>query len=97
MVFNQLITNDTFGYLAAALTTVAFLPQVIKTWRSKKAEDVSILTLLMFITGLLFWIIYAIQTNSRPVLIANIITLMLNIMILALKLVFAEKSGRNDK
>ena len=46
-----LIGPNTFGFVAAALTTSAFLPQVIKTWRTKKAEDVSIVMLLMFITS----------------------------------------------
>ena len=81
-----LFSPDDFGFIAAALTTTAFLPQVIKTWRTRKAEDVSIVMLLMFITGLLFWIIYAIQTNALPVLIANIITFILNVTILILKI-----------
>ena len=87
----ELITADTFGYIAAGLTTIAFLPQVIKTWRTKKAEDVSIVMLLMFITGLLFWIIYAIETNALPVLIANIITFILNVTILTLKLIYGKQ------
>ena len=87
----HIISPDAFGFIAAALTTIAFLPQVVKTWRTKKAEDVSIVMLLMFITGLFFWIIYAIQTHTRPVLIANIITLILNMIILILKLIYQKK------
>ena len=87
-LINQLNITEIYGYIAAILTTIAFLPQVIKTSRTKKAEDVSILMLLMFITGLLFWIIYAIQVQALPVLIANIITLILNVMILTLKLIY---------
>ena len=80
---------DVFGFIAAGLTTIAFLPQVIKTGKTKKAEDVSIIMLLLFITGLIFWIVYAIQTDSFPVLIANIITLILNIIILTLKIIYS--------
>ena len=94
MGIDQLITPDTFGFIAAALTTIAFFPQVIKTWRTKKAEDVSIVMLLMFITGLLFWIIYAIKTNALPVLFANIITFMLNLTILTLKLIYGKQPAR---
>ncbi len=90
MGIDQLITPDTFGFIAAALTTIAFLPQVIKTWRTKKAEDVSITMLLMFITGLLFWIVYALKMNALPVLIANIITFILNVTILTLKLIYEK-------
>lgn len=85
-----LFSPDDFGFIAAALTTIAFLPQVIKTWRTRKAEDVSIVMLLLFIAGLLFWIIYAIQTNALPVLIANIITFILNVTILILKLIYKK-------
>ena len=91
MAIDQLINPDTFGFIAAALTTIAFLPQVVRTWRTKKAEDVSIVMLMMFITGLLFWIVYAIQTNALPVLIANIITFILNVTILTLKLIYGKQ------
>ena len=88
----RIVSNpDLFGFIAAALTTTAFLPQVIKTFKTKTADDVSIVMLIMFITGLLFWILYAIQTNSLPVLIANIITLMLNTTILFLKVTYKKK------
>ncbi len=85
-----MISSETFGFIAAALTTIAFFPQVIKTWRTQKAEDVSIFMLIMFITGLVFWIVYAIQVNALPVLIANVVTLVLNGIILILKLTFSK-------
>jgi len=44
---------DIFGYIAAILTTAAFLPQLIKTLKTKKADDVSLTTLVMFIIGVL--------------------------------------------
>ncbi len=87
----ELLGPDFFGFIAAGLTTIAFLPQVIKTWYSKKADDVSLLMLIMFITGLLFWIVYAIKTETLPVLIANIITFILNMAILVMKLAFNNK------
>ncbi|GCE65876.1 MtN3 and saliva related protein [cyanobiont of Ornithocercus magnificus] len=81
---------DIYGFMAAVLSTIAFLPQVIKTWRTKKADDVSIVMLLTFIAGLLFWIIYGFQTHALPVLLANTMTLILNVAILALKLIYAS-------
>ena len=88
-----MISTDFFGFIAAALTTVAFVPQVIKTWKTKKAEDVSTVMLLMFITGLLFWIIYAIHSNALPVLIANIVTFILNALILTFKLIYGKETS----
>ena len=79
-----------FGYFAAILTTLAFLPQLIKTLKTKKAEDVSLITLVMFLTGVLSWIIYGYKISSIPILIANIITFILNLLILIFKITFAK-------
>ena len=80
-----------FGYFAAILTTLAFLPQLIKTLKTKKAEDVSLITLIMFLTGVMSWIIYGYKISSTPILIANIITFILNALILIFKITFSKK------
>ena len=80
-----------FGYFAAILTTLAFLPQLIKTLKTKKAEDVSLITLIMFLTGVLSWIIYGYKISSTPILVANIITFVLNLLILIFKITFSRK------
>ena len=81
---------DFFGYFAAILTTAAFLPQLIKTLNTKKAEDVSLITLIMFISGVGSWIIYGYGISSSPILIANIITFILNLFILISKIYFSK-------
>ena len=91
---NLLIAQDTYGFIAAILTTAAFLPQLIKTYRTKRADDVSIVMLIMFIIGLVFWIIYAIKAKAIPVLVANLITLILNSTILILKILFNKGLSR---
>ena len=80
-----------FGYFAAILTTLAFLPQLIKTLRTKKAEDVSLITLIMFLTGVLSWIVYGYKISSTPILLANLITFILNLLILIFKITFSKK------
>ena len=80
-----------FGYFAAILTTVAFLPQLIKTLKTKKADDVSLVTLIMFICGVGSWIIYGLAISSLPILIANIVTFVLNSFILISKIYYARK------
>mgnify|MGYP005718668051 FL=1 len=82
---------EIFGYIAAVLTTAAFLPQLIKTLKTKKADDVSLITLIMFIIGVLCWIIYGYNISSTPILIANLITLILNLLILISKIYFSKK------
>ena len=85
------VNIEFFGYFAAILTTAAFLPQLIKTLKTKKAEDVSLLTLIMFICGVGFWILYGYKISSSPILIANIVTLILNSFILISKVYYSKK------
>lgn len=82
---------ELYGYFAAILTTAAFLPQLIKTLKTKKADDVSLITLIMFITGVFSWIIYGYKISSLPILIANLITFILNILILISKIIYSKK------
>ena len=86
-----LLNIEFFGYFAAILTTAAFLPQLIKTLKTKKADDVSLVTLIMFICGVVSWIIYGYTISSFPILIANIITFILNFFILISKVYYERK------
>ena len=83
--------TEFFGYFAAILTTAAFLPQLIKTLKTKKADDVSLITLIMFLSGVGSWIIYGYKISSFPVLLANIITFILNFLILISKIYYSKK------
>ena len=87
----KIVYIEFFGYTAAILTTLAFIPQLIKTLKTKKAEDVSLTTLIMFLTGVAAWIIYGIEISSKPILIANSITFILNFLILLFKLIYSKK------
>ena len=80
-----------FGFFAAILTTAAFLPQLIKTIKTKKADDVSLITLIMFICGVGSWIIYGYKISSLPIIISNIITFILNMFILISKIYYSKK------
>ena len=80
--------SDLLGIIAGALTTAAFLPQVIKTWKSKSAKDLSLGMFLMFVLGVILWLIYGILIDSLPVMLANGATLLLSSALLYFKLVF---------
>ena len=82
---------DLFGFSAAFLTTTAFLPQLYKTWQTKTAEDVSLVMLILFITGLACWIVYGSKIHSTPILVANIVTFIFNFSILILKIIYRER------
>jgi MtN3 and saliva related transmembrane protein len=77
---------DSVGYLAATLTTAAFVPQVAQVWKSKSTKDLALPTLLSFIAGVSMWLIYGLLVQSTPVVIANTVTLILNLVILRFKL-----------
>lgn len=74
------------GLAAATLTTIAFLPQMFKTWRTKSAKDVSFVMLITFISGVSLWLIYGIYLQALPIILANAVTLIFNLIILWLKI-----------
>ena len=65
------------GLLAGALTTVAFLPQVIRTWKTKSTKDLSLAMLGTFTTGVFCWLIYGLMIDSLPIILANAVTFVL--------------------
>lgn len=79
-------TTELFGYLAAILTTISFVPQVIHVWRSKQTKDISLGMYSVFTLGIVVWLIYGILLGSWPIIIANSITIVLAGLVLAMKL-----------
>jgi len=75
----------TLGLAAGALTTLAFVPQVVRAWRTRCTRDVSLSMLLALVAGVALWIVYGVLTASLPVVIANALTLMLVAAILVAK------------
>jgi MtN3 and saliva related transmembrane protein len=81
-------TNELIGMAAATLTTVSFVPQVLKTWKSRSAKDVSLGMFLLFSLGVALWLIYGFGISSLPVILANAVTLVLALSILIMKIIF---------
>jgi len=73
------------GYLAGALTTIAFVPQVVRAWKLKETRDLSLTMLMLFAAGILLWTCYGIWTESLPIITANAITFVLVLVLLGLK------------
>ena len=65
------------GYFAGICTTIAFVPQVIKVWRSKSTKDISLSMFAIFCTGVLCWLIYGFLIEDLPIMLANLITILL--------------------
>jgi MtN3 and saliva related transmembrane protein len=77
---------DAIGTLAATLTTLSFLPQVIHTFRTKDARGISLGMYSVFVTGVSCWLVYGILLEAWPIIIANAITVSLALAILVMKL-----------
>ena len=75
------------GFFAAFCTTIAFLPQAIKVYKTKSTKDISLYMFLIFTLGVLSWLIYGIAISDLPIILANAITLVLSFFILIYKLI----------
>lgn len=65
------------GFAAGAFTTAAFVPQALKTWRTRCTHDISLSMLTVFAIGVLLWLVYGVYLNSLPIVLANAVTLVL--------------------
>lgn len=79
-------STEMFGYLAATLTTISFIPQVLQVWRTKHTKDISLGMYSIFTAGIAVWLVYGILLGSLPIIIANCITIVLAGSVLAMKL-----------
>ena len=78
---------DIVGFAAAILCTIAFVPQVMHSWRTRNLAGISLRMYSLFTTGVLFWLIYGIALRAWPIILANSITLVLAGTVLLLKLI----------
>jgi MtN3 and saliva related transmembrane protein len=78
--------QDWVGTAAATLTTIAFVPQAWLTWKTRRADGVSLGMYSIFTAGVALWLLYGVMLNAWPVIIANVVTLVLAAFILLMKL-----------
>lgn len=83
--------TDTLGYLAALLTTAAFVPQAWLTFRSRDVRGISLAMYSAFTLGIVLWLVYGWRLGAWPVIIANAITLALAAGILTMKIVLGRR------
>jgi MtN3 and saliva related transmembrane protein len=74
------------GLIAGSCTTISFLPQVIKTFRTKETKDISITMYIILASGIFLWTLYGILIKDLPVILANAISLVLASIVLILKI-----------
>ncbi|MEM1309804.1 MAG: SemiSWEET transporter [Cyanobacteria bacterium P01_C01_bin.70] len=74
------------GIVAGTLTTFAYLPQVLKTWRSRSADGMSWSMLIVLCVGIALWLVYGVYAHDMPLIMANLLTLVFSSAILAVKI-----------
>jgi MtN3 and saliva related transmembrane protein len=85
--------NEAIGFLAAACTTFAFVPQVVRLWRTRSADDISLAMYVIIVAGVALWIVYGVRIRSAPLVAANTVSLGLSGAVLAGKLRFMRRDG----
>jgi MtN3 and saliva related transmembrane protein len=85
------------GFVAAFLTTAAFVPQLVRVWQLRSAREISLGTFSMFSLGVLLWLVYGISLRSRPMVASNSITLGLSVAILMLKLKYDRLAASKEE
>lgn len=78
--------STTIGFIAAFLTTAAFVPQAYHSWRTRDLSGISLPMYAMFTIGVVLWLFYGYLIGSVPVILANLITFLLSSMVLCLKI-----------
>ena len=79
------------GTIAAACTTISFLPQVLKVRRTRHTKDLSMPMYVIFCAGVACWLWYGFLTSSLPIIIANMITFMLGAYIIVMKVKYDKR------
>ena len=79
------------GYTAAILTTISFLPQVIKTVKTKNTDGISLTMYLLFVVGIALWLVYGILIENLVIILANSLTLLLSSIVLSYKIAALRK------
>ena len=79
------------GLGAGFLTALSLIPQVVKTLKEKKAEDVSLLTLFVLQAGIILWIVYGFKRNDFPIILTNSISLLVNITMVIIGIRYKKK------
>jgi MtN3 and saliva related transmembrane protein len=77
---------DILGYSAGFITSLTFLPQVIKTWKEKSAKDISLMMFVIAAVNEVMWIVYGVLIDKPVIILTNAIVLAMSLIMIYLKL-----------
>lgn len=79
------------GIVAGICTSASLVPQVVKVWKEKEAEDVSLIMLVVLLTGLILWVVYGFMKQDLPIIATNIFSVLVNVTLIVLRIRYAGK------
>ena len=85
------------GLVAGAITTFAAVPQVVRTWRTKHARDISIWQPLLLVVGMLLWLAYGIVLRDLPLVAANIFSIICYVALVVMKIRFRDRDNDGNR
>ncbi|RFO97853.1 hypothetical protein DIC66_03750 [Rhodoferax lacus] len=88
-----MLDSSSVGFVAAVSTTLSFVPQVVQSYRSRDVSGISLGMYSFFTFGVALWLVYGLMTRDWPVIVANALTLVLALSILALKMASLKKEA----
>ena len=91
-----MISTQVIGLAAGVLTASSLIPQVVKTLKEKKAEDVSLVMLFVLQAGIVLWILYGIKREDFPIIATNSFSLLVNIIMVVLRIKY-KRGKKNPK
>ncbi len=89
------MNSEIVGIIAGALSCTTFLPQVVKTWKSKSTKDVSLTMFIIASAGTTLWLVYGILIHSISIIGTNIVVLIFSLTMLLL--FFRNKDQQKQK
>lgn len=81
---------EVVGLIASAFLSFSGLPQVIKSYRTKKVEDISVIMIILFLLGFCLWIVYGVAISELPIIIVNGISIVFMTLALVLKIKYRK-------
>jgi MtN3 and saliva related transmembrane protein len=85
------VNAEHLGFIAGTITTLSFVPQVIRTYKNKSGQDISAWMMLLLATGTMLWLIYGLLIGGVPIVAANAVTFALVVVIFILKIYYARR------
>lgn len=79
-------TSAILGFAAGLFTTIAFIPQLTRIWKTRSARDISLPAFATFTVGVALWFLYGVATGELPIILWNLVTLLLSLAILVMKI-----------